>query len=824
MESQACPPGSIWNPETGGCENPFNPISDPFIVLPQPQPGGSIPSLGIGAPISDLNVIVNNAVINTTDVSSAIGDAISSGIQAGASQASQIAQDSSNTIIHAVGTVADDIVSSVQSGLTTILDWLKQIGGLIGSNLSSIVDFIGHHLADIGNAIKDAVVPLLGEVGDVLHSIASEVQTINDTMIQPISNVILGSMQTIATLTTAIEKDLHDGLSGLLHIPTDVAGAMTTLDATMQRTIEQLGLHNKELVDVDLKYVLGASVGDHLSRLGDILSGSVAGGQQTTTFSDRVTLEEPDASKISSKVIGETWNAIKELISQLIKGGSTAIDDVSKGLPGFGAFGVDLIQLPITLVVVVLTAIAELKPLLDFIEEDANAKVGLSKLAPQDALAAWVRNFISADNLQDELAVAGLDKNRRQVLMDLQRYLIDISTALDMFYRGIITEEDLRANLLEHGCIDADTDALIAAGRKIFGVDTALRSWKFGQIGDDALKAVLSENRYTEDETATFMATISRPESMDEVIERHKRDTLFSNGLTDDRLFNNMPGDIEEAAKVEGVNKQVALDRWRSQFQVPQIQQWLSLYFRGIRTHTELMAVMDYYRVPEDWRDDYIRANQALIPFRTIPAMLSGGIISEQYAKQQLAAHGFDQTAVQALLDYSKTKATKKPAAVANDLHSISLGTAKQFWLDGGITDAQYHDVLVAHGYDEQAATLTLKVETMAHEVHARRQIGQDIVNEALAGLITDDQAAQQLSEHNFTIAETGRFLKQLRSGRKLQSKTPSEGELLKMAKAGVITQDDYASALAGIGYAAKWIQAFLGLNFPPDQTATTGA
>lgn len=817
--------------------NPFTPVpvtpvqfvqdgpADIFSTLPplfvtqdpSPPPPESIDTTAqfTQGPSSGVTVVVNNAIRTVNNIGDQIGSIISQGIQDGADIATQTAKDSAVAVTQAVGGLANNILNAVQSGIQGIWDWLKKAADFIATNASAIIEFLGKHLADIGHAIANDLVPIITKIGSLVDTVATQIQKINDNLIQPITNVIVGSMNTITALTKAIEGDLHDGLKGLLQIPTDVAGAMTTLDATMQRTIEQLGAHNRENVDVVVNSGFHKEVGTHLDLLNGILTGAVPGSPVKTTFADRVTLPEPGASDISAEVMQAAWNGIKEMVAQIMKGGKHAIDDLSKGIPNLGSFGFDVVQLPLTLAVVVLTTLAELKPILEWMEEDAAGKAGLAKLSPGDALNAWVRGFISNENLSEELKVNGWDAERIKVMTDLQVFLLDTTTALDMFHRGFISEADLRANMVAKAVSTADQDAIILASWKIFGVDTALRSWRYGEIDDSALMAVLKINRYTDDEIAAFMDTALRPEQTADYISKTQRDGVISSHLVIDSTFEEPPPPFIAAAKVEGVSPDVARTAWRASFQFPQLQQWLSLYFRGVRTHGELMSAMEYYRVPQNLRDDYIQANRALLPFRTIPGMLAAGTISETYAKQQLQAHGYDLTQTEALLAYSKTKAVAKPVAVADDLHALSVAIARSFWEDGAITDQQYTENLLAHGYSPTAASLTVETERLHALAKQHRQLGQDIVNEAMAGLISDDQALQQMAQNNFTAAEMAKLSKQLRSFRRAQSKLPSEDKLLAMTKAGVIDPPTYQQALGALGYASNWIQALVELNFP---------
>jgi len=226
------------------------------------------------------------------------------------------------------------------------------------------------------------------------------------------------------------------------------------------------------------------------------------------------------------------------------------------------------------------------------------------------------------------------------------------------------------------------------------------------------------------------------------------------------------------------------------------------------------MAAMDYYRVPAEWRDDYIRAAQSLIPFRTIPRMLSMGVIGEAYAKQQLQAHGFDLAATEALLKLAESVKDSAKKKSSGDLHAISVVTAKTFWELGALTDTQYHDILIAHGYDEASATLTLQVEGLSMHAKERKQIATDLVNEVISGLITTDQANEQMSAHQFTSEERARVLRSISRNKRQAAKLPSESEMRAMVSKGVMEVKEYVDGLRLLGFSELWADRFVKLHF----------
>lgn len=811
-----CPDGFISD-DTGNCVPiNVNPFSDPIFQDPiQPVSPNPPSTITVPGPEGIGTVTVNNNITLAEQGVNAVTAAVKAGITDAANVASGIAKDTADEVTAGVSKVADAITTGVGSAISTLIDTLKAIGDFVAKNASALLSTITDNLGSIVGAVKDAVTAAIGPIASTLQSVIGEISQVNSQYIQPVVTAINSTISTIGALTTAIEKDLHDGLAGILSIPGDVANSLTSLDATLNRTVQQIADTNVAAINDSWKPMVQDTIGDHLKNVGDSLTGVTSKDVRTTTFSDHVSLPEPTLAQAGAATVDAIWVQLQSLITSLLSGGQSTIDVLKTSLAGVPFLAGDVVELPVVITAVAGGLIASAWPLFQFVGQQVAGTAGLSKLSPGDALAAYMRQFMDLDTLKSELKVNGWDDQRIQIMTDLQIALLDVATIVDMFHRGIVEEADLRANLLSHGFIPDDQDALISASYKLFDVAGATRAYLYGQVTIEQLQSTLKENRYSTEEQAAYTATLLKPEGVSDYIERLKRMTLYSNHLTQDTTFITPPDDAVRAAQSEGLSPQVAADAWLQQFQVPPLQQWLALYFRGVRTQAELYGAMDYYRVPQEWRDDYVRANQALIPYRAIPAMVAAGIIDDAYAKQQLQAHGYSLQDTEYLLAYTKVSKAATTANQASDLHSISVGAAKTAWSDGAITDLQYEDILKAHGYDDSAIALTLQVQKLEQEIADRKSTAQDVINEALAGYITNDQAAQQLANSNYTIAEQAKYIKQLRKAQVSNGKLPSLADLHKFWKAGIIQESDFRSALATLGYAQQWIDAYATLDAP---------
>ena len=774
-----------------------------------------------GAGTTNVNVQTTlNLVNNIGDqLANVIADAIGQPLQ----EANQIATNTANQVADVLGRATNGIIQGVNSAFGSIGNWFQEIISYLGQHIQdifgAIVNNIGDVLKSVGTAIAQSIGPILNTVNTALQSI----QKINDTIIQPITTTILATIQTIGTLTTVIEQDLHNGLQGILQIPTDIANGLGSLDATLNRTMQQLGINLQGTASVTLGGTANDTLWTRLHALGSSLAGPQNGSAVQATYKDKATLSEPDILQVSQQFI----NTIEQIFNQLMHdAGGFADRTIANALQGVNdPTGIvnAMLAAGLHIAFTVLAAAGETYPLAEFLSGWTRQKLPLVKLDAGDAVTAWVRGFINDTELAQELGFAGLDATRVRALKDLAVKLLDPSTLIDMWFRTIINDADLSAALAQHGITADDQEDLKLASYRLVDVQAATIALRRGLITEEQWNDVLKTNKFTDSEMVLANSLLYAPETSDQTIIRERLTALYSGLGWSPDAFSDVPTDLQQAVAREGGDSRQALDKWQASYWVPQITQFVELYFRGDRTLTELYAVMDYYAVPINFRQDIIAAHRSLIPWRTIPTMLANGIISEPYAKQQLQAHGFDLTATEALLKYATTVHAKSKAQISGDPLQASVSAAHELWTIGAFTDQQYEETLVAHGFTQQQAAAIVNSQHLATTVKERKQLGQDIVNEVLAGLLTTDDANAQMALASFTEAEKAKVLRQIHKTQRATSKTPSLSELLKFVKAKIITYPEWRAAMATAGYSPKWIDAYAILDLPESLTGLAG-
>jgi len=726
-----------------------------------PAEGGV--SAGGSGPI---NITINQPLQIPANVLRAVSEGVNSGITAGTTAAGQIAQST-----------AKAITGSLDTFTTGLGGFVDSLGGSIGNTITNTLT----SLFNPQSALEGAIAGDIGAVGGLVESLAQQI-------VGPLGTSLAGLEGAFAALPTSIEAILQSVFKSLPKIFVDLAAQLGGPLKDIVHWIEILTGHWPKV-----KSEIGG-----LGPLTDIMLGIQKAAQDiagAATHTDSTVYKPPEFLKpgcgrdAANNWLQDLKNKIPELPCW-----------VQDGLNGLSA---------------AMTQVIELVPYIEsyhtMAEENQNAECPLNKVPPSDLIQAWLRGLIDQTQMDSEMIVQGWTAQRSKLLRDVSMFLESPNIILDQMYRQVITPETAKALLVQNGFTDAKIQAAFDSTTRLTGIADGLLAWNRKIIRDDQRDFILGVNRLNAAQRDLYIALSRRPPTMEERLKGQlTRDSLGSAAfpfLTD---FDAVPAWLTDAAHANGADDDTAQSLWWSHWQIGGIGNWISSYFRGLRSYPELLAVASADGVPETLLSDFIGNSRPLIPFRTIPGMMAAGILSESDARTILGHHGFESADIDRLIKYTKTSSKTTAAAAPKTNHLLSMQSAKQMYNEGVVTEDQYRAVLTAHGLDPLTVDNEVKLDQIQQAAAQRKAVGQSIVDEFKAGDITIDDAKQQLAQAGFTAAEQAKWQKQLKTVRLAAAKIPSEADLNHFLQKSIITSDEYVAALVASGYSSSWADHFL--------------
>ena len=313
-------------------------------------------------------------------------------------------------------------------------------GDVAGSAAASSTGIMASITESIASA-RDFLSGVLGPIGDTLHEVTGVVQSINEGLIQPIVGPIQGIIHAYESLTTQLQRDFSDGFQGLLRVPEDIANALTSVDASMQRSLRVLGVDLTQAISDGYAAAAPLVASAGLAAIRDSLDGPAAALQTKLADPDRVTLRET----MDVRMFERDMDFLKDTLEKTPGWIST-----------IGSSIVNALRLT-------LYAGALHKPFLDAVEDRVNREHPTQELDIGSVLEAWRRGVLSPEQAREEIATHGYSAERIEVMRELGERLTPISDAIRYVQRGLVGENELHETAQQQGFDRTQSELALAA-------------------------------------------------------------------------------------------------------------------------------------------------------------------------------------------------------------------------------------------------------------------------------------------------------------------------------------------------------------------------
>jgi hypothetical protein len=699
----------------------------------------------------------------------------------------------SNVIAPVVKPIAQDValVNAAQG------DTNGAITGGVGQSSSSVLDTVGSIFNDVTNGVKtvlgtiqQAEADFLTPIKNAVSQITDVVKTINDGILKPLIDPIVNTYNAVNGLVNAIHTDLSQGILGVLKIPQQLADALTSVDASFARAIDQLGAANADIAKGILTPAILGAASESLKTLGLALTVAPPSATLDVGAVGHVRLTEPPS-------VEQLENFIALIKEKAGEAGNIA-----------GAIFNILVNVAGAFTALLTYLVAKNKPY----EDLGNIGAAAQKLDINSVLEAWSRQILSDADAANELAKYGLNESRRAVLFDLQNYLPSLELALLLWRRGLVSNEALN-NIFDHYKLTADDKLALQASTFYLPSTADVSLWYIRKVIDqNGATKVLQDLGYTSAQIEAYLATLTQLDTPQDYINVYGRNVARADGLFRESFGSEPPNEAVQLGELNAIAADVVRSMWLAHWALPGIQSGIALFFRGLLSQTQLNDYLTALNVPVELQQSLVELERPLIPFRTVPAMLAAGVINEGEALDILQHHGYTQQDAERLIDFALKRGKSSKATTAGDLHALSVSIADTMFNDGILNQQQYVEVLTEHGFSTDAANLMVQLAQLKASTKERADAAAQIVAEVQLGLLQASDAQNLLFNANYTQAEVAKYLKQITAAIKSNAKQPSLSDLDKFFKKGLLDENGYLARAQSIGYSASDAQLFLQL------------
>jgi len=212
------------------------------------------------------------------------------------------------------------------------------------------------------------------------------------------------------------------------------------------------------------------------------------------------------------------------------------------------------------------------------------------------------------------------------------------------------------------------------------------------------------------------------------------------------------------------------------------------------------------------WRDKLTAISFAPFTRVDIRRMHKLGILSADQVQDAYKDIGYNEEKSALLRDFTIQLNAPKPAENPDELAALTRASILGFFRDGVISAARSKELLLDVGVSEQAASLFISAEEMDIERADRKDQVSLILEQANAGLLSFEDAQDQLSTLGLETVEQERVIIKLLRQEAARTRLPTRARLDKMLEAGLISEIDFLATLQKQGFARIWAERELEL------------
>ncbi len=387
-------------------------------------------------------------------------------------------------------------------------------------------------------------------------------------------------------------------------------------------------------------------------------------------------------------------------------------------------------------------------------------------LEVRDLIEAERRGTIDREGALSELRAWGYDAVRGAIWLGLRDNTIPEADALSWRHRGILSDEDARANLKARGWIPRDIDALIDASLLIPPVPD-------------------------------LIAMAVREAFSPEIAERFGQ-------------FEDFPEPFARAAAQQGISEEWAQRYWAAHWSLPSIQMGFEMVHRDVISTDDLNLLLRAQDVMPFWRDKLTQIAFSPLTRIDIRRMHKVEVLTEAEVNRAYHDIGYSDLNAERLTAFTLRLNAPKATEDVDELAKLTRASVIGFFEDGIIDATRARSLLLDLGVSEQATDLFITAKEGDIERADRKAQIQLIVDQQRAGILQFDEAQDKLSGLGLETREQELAITKLLREKAVKTLLPPRGSLDKMFKAQVISREDYLATLQLRGYSEVWAGRFL--------------
>lgn len=752
--------------------------------------------------------------------------------------------------------------------LSYFVDALNRIAGF-GGIIDRVSQAIREGLNNLANTIRNIISSVISALQSALSSRLSAIEYAITNFVNAFRQTLINIQSALQNAINAIRTAIADFISRIVATITNVAN---TIRSVFQSIANQISAIVSNLVNV-----LREFFGTIFSRIADIIQNAVNRIREfLQTVADRITRFVDKVMDTLRGIIDKIWEFLKKIWEwikdkvmkawnfvneKILKPFGLILDETAEGMEArWNAI--------IALANAIMAnsgegAIGAVRQIVT-----PGKKHDLSKYLV-GAFLVWtmLHPVINAyaTGMLNVLAQMSVAQNPVAPL--------PTEMAVTAVYRGAMGEGEFAQNELKRGISPHLANVALEASRPLPTPGAIQQGFVRGIIPESVHDALLRKHGYTDSDIRLFKALYWVIPPLSDIIRMAVREAFTPEIAKRFGQYEDFPEEFARWAEKQGLTREWAERYWAAHWDLPSVSQGYEMFHRGIIDENELKMLMRALDIMPFWREKLIQMSYHPLTRVDIRRMYSIGVIDENQVYRCYRDLGYDDEKARWLTEFTKREYSPEEETSIDQYRKLTKGILDKAYRKHLITRDEYTQRLQDIGYspadseyladledalmliadeDEVLAPIRKRIKGMVADAYTRGVLTQTEARQMLSDLglpeieiefllleadternlalkkmyvdwvrsmyVTfqiDDADARQLLSNIFPGAgECDQYLEIWGYMRQTRDKIPPESVLRSFVKYGIMTVEEYANALRGMGYAERYVEYYVKLHF----------
>jgi hypothetical protein len=656
-----------------------------------------------------------------------------------------------------------------KSLIDTVIGGAGDLLGGAGDSLRGIIGNVGDGLDTLiggaGDALRGVVGTVGGGVSTVVNNVANAVGSVINAAKVAVANLVTGAADLLGDIIGNVGGAIGGALGTFGNVVGGAVGAVRDFIGDLIHNVQTgIGGIVKMLSDVPgALFSLAGQVGDAVGGLAGGIVGGV-GDFLLGPFAQVLTEFSKDKEHAMADVVTETLNRVLNNPDTPAQHRPLLASFKSPSHPIWMVLLAFALPLLASQVIGTITA-----PILQPAVQNEMAAIRPSLLGLGDAVQAVNRGAMAEGALFDQGAKAGYSDDLIRIARKLGEQLPTPTDLMDWRHRGIISDGASHDRLREQGWSNEDASAILDASEII------------PPVGDLVRFAV--------------------------------REAFAGQVAFDGARGSGMPSRFVELAKQQGLDPEFARSYWAAHWELPSVTSVFAMYHRRLIDESQLRALLKEADFAPEWIERIIAV--AYDPFTRVDIrrMRALGVLSANEVIDAYRDIGYSAENARKLAEFTERDIADSKRVETAGERDLTRADIVGAYADGILNRGSARGALLDLGYDADEAELILDREDIRATRAERKETRTAIVDQVLAGVIDQTAAQDKLNAAGYTSDEVKAALTEIERKLAAQIRQPTKADLDKFRKFELIDTDTYRAELKRLGYADRWIDAYVALG-----------